>query len=174
MLLGTIHLKNSIILLDIYSIQGVILMKTNGSVKKLTSLKMTLVVVGLFSLLGLVIDSGDAYLERQYAQRAAEAAAQAGAKAMARGGDFILAAQARAARDGYAHDGSINRVLVNNPPGLGCSGKSNSHAGEKEFVQVVIHSDFHLYFAQIVGIREAHTCVEAVERATPPALSFLD
>ena len=147
-------------------------MEIKASERKPSHLKVILIVVGLISLLGLGVDSGCAYLERHRAQRAAESAAQAGALAMARGQDFAFAAQAQAARYGYAHDGVNDSVLVNNPPGVGCSAKSDSYTGNIELVQVVIHSDFHLYFAQVVGIREARTCVEAVVQAAPLAYSF--
>jgi uncharacterized membrane protein len=149
-------------------------MKTNVSERKLSPLKLTLIVAGLISLFGLGIDSGRANLERWHAQRAADSAAQAGALAIARGQDFALAAQAQAAEDGYDNNDTINSVLVNYPPQLGCSRKSDSYAGDKEFVQVVIHSDSHLYFAQVVGVQEAHTCVEAVRHIVPSTLSMLE
>jgi uncharacterized membrane protein len=149
-------------------------MKTKALGKKPSPLKLTLIMMGLISLLGLGIDSGCTYLERHSAQRAADAAAQAGALAIARGQDFTFAAQAQAARYGYANDGVNDSVLVNNPPGIGCNGKSDSYAGDIDFVQVVIHSDFHLYFAQMVGIQEAHTCVEAVKHIAPSAFSMLE
>jgi len=135
---------------------------------------IVLIVAGLVSLLGLAIDSGCAYFERRNARQAADLAAQAGALAMAQRQDFALAAYTQAARDGYNNDGTSNMVLVNNPPGMSCDGTTGSFAGKSDYVQVIIQTDFHVYFAQIVGIHEAHTCVEALEEVTPPAYSFQD
>lgn len=149
-------------------------MKTKASRKKQSSALIVLTVIGLISLLGLAIDSSCAYFEKRSARQAADAAARAGALALARGQDIALAAYTQAARDGYNNDGTSNQVLVNYPPDMSCDGTTGSLSGKIGYVQVIIQTDFHVYFSQIVGIQEAHTCVEAIEDVTSPAYSFRD
>lgn len=149
-------------------------MKSKDFGKKRSHITTAFIIVGLVSLLGLGFDSGHAYFERRNAQQAAELAARAGAQALAQGQDFTHAARYTAAGAGYDNDGTRNTVTVNHPPGMSCTGTTSPHAGNNEYVQVVVQLDFQVYFAQVVGIREAHTCVEAVEQVTSSAYSSLE
>jgi Flp pilus assembly protein TadG len=145
-------------------------LKTLG--KKQSHILFTLTIVGLISLAGLVVDGSVAFISRYNAEQAVSSAAQAGAIALSHGKDAASAAQLRAASDGYGNDSS--RVTVNNPPGIGCDGKNSPFAGNPDYVQVIIQSNFTAYFAQVAGIRESYICVEAIENATQSTHSLLD
>jgi uncharacterized membrane protein len=149
-------------------------MKTKASEIKSSHILIILIVAGLISLAGLVIDAGKVYLDRREAQDAADSAAQAAALALAQGQDVTSAAQLRAASNGYDNDGTKHQVMVNNPPSMGCNGKYGSQAGNAKYIQVIIQSNVNTYFAQVVGIREAHNCVEAIYETKPITYSLLD
>lgn len=149
-------------------------MNTKALGRKRSPILVTMVVIGLISLVGLVIDGSNAYFDRRNAQNAADSAAQAAALALARGQDITTTAQLHAANAGYDNDGTRDRVRVNNPPDMGCKGKNSPQAGDAEYVQVIIQSNVNTFFAQVVGIRETCNCVEAIEHATPSAYSLSD
>ena len=149
-------------------------MKTKVPGRKQSYILITITIVGLISLAGLIVDSGKVYINRRIAQNAAASAAQAAALALARGQDVTTAAQLNAANAGFDNDGTQDRVIVNNPPAIGCNGKNSTQVGDTEYVQVIIQSNLSIYFAQVVGIRETYICVEDIEHAMPLAYSLSD
>ena len=121
---------------------------------------IVLAIVGLAAVAGLAIDGGNAYLDRRSAQNAADSAALAGAVVRVRntGEDWVGAAVASAAKNGYNNDGVNNTVEVYSPP------KTGSHANDLEYMQVIITSHVKTYFANVVGRREVTNVVSAVVR----------
>jgi hypothetical protein len=129
---------------------------------------IVLAIAGLLGFIALVVDGGNAFMNRRHAQAAADAAAMAAALAkVSLSQDWHLAAMNRAASNGFDNDLVHDTVEVLNPPGVGCKGESGPYAGNKEYIQVIINSTVSTYFAPVVGITETHSCVEAIARAKP-------
>lgn len=119
---------------------------------------VALAIVGITGLVALVVDGGNAFQDRQRAQNAADAAALAGAYARVKGTDMVAAAMASAAENGYNSDGVTNTVLLYSPP------KDGPHAGDVEYIQVIIESTVRTYFARVIGVDQIVNTVEATAR----------
>jgi hypothetical protein len=119
---------------------------------------IALAVVGIVGMIGLVIDGGNAFQDRRQAQNAADAAALASAYTRIKGGDWVGAALAAAAENGYNNDGVNNVVVLYSPP------KDGPHAGDIEYVQIIITSHVKTYFARVVGTQQVTNIVEATSR----------
>ena len=154
-------------------------------------------IVGLVGITALAIDGGNAFSERRRAQNAADTASMAAAREMVDdmfmetdgtiilaedgdGHDFNWAAFTLANTNGYNDDGTTNTVTVNNPPGLNCKGDTNGpyldslgHDISDQYIQVMIDININTFFAQVVGIDQTHSCVEAVAYAEPPYSAIL-
>lgn len=128
---------------------------------------IALAAVGLVAMVGLVVDGGRVFLDRRTAQNAADSAALASALSRIKGQDWIAAANASAARNGYNNDGVTNTVQVYGPP------KDGPHAGKAEYLQVVITSHVSTYFARVVGRDRITNVVEAVARIKLPEITEL-
>lgn len=129
---------------------------------------IAIALVVLAGLAGLVIDGGNTFLDRRNAQNAADSAALAAALARIRGGQSpTSAALASAAENGFSNDGTNNTVTVHIPP------ESGPHAGDAEYIQVVIVSHVKTYLASILGWRQFTNEVQAVARSKPPELKQL-
>lgn len=129
---------------------------------------IAIALVVLAGMAGLVIDGGNTFLDRRNAQNAADSAALAGALARIRGGQNpTSAALAAAAQNGYANDGSKSVVTIHIPP------MSGPHAGDVEYIQVVIVSNVKTYLASILGWRQFTNEVQAVARSKPSELKQL-
>jgi len=136
---------------------------------------IVLAIVGLIGLVALAIDGGNAFSDRRHAQNAADTAALAAALAKVHQQDWATAGLGRAATNDYTNDGVRSTVTVNNPPGAGCDGSVpnpvNLAADPDDtigyYIQVIIHSNVHTYFAPVVGIDQVHNCVEAIARGKP-------
>ena len=127
---------------------------------------VVLAIVGLAGMAGLVIDGGNAFLDRRNAQNAADSAALAAALSRTRGGQNLRAsALASAAQNGYDNNGSSNIVEFHNPPIEG------PNAGDVEYVQVTITSHVKTYLAGVLGIEQLTNKVEAVARTKTPEVS---
>jgi len=124
--------------------------------------------IGIFALVALAIDAGNAFSDRRKAQNAADAAALAAALAKIKSQDYTAAALTRAANNGYGENTAKSSVEVINPPGAGCNRADEPYAGNNEYIQVVIHSIVDTYFAPILGIDQLHNCVESIAHAKPP------
>lgn len=126
---------------------------------------IVLAIVGLAGMAGLVIDGGNAFLDRRNAQNAADSAALAAAVSRVRGtsGQSMSgAALSAAAQNGYDNNGISNIVEVHQPPTDG------PYKDNAEYVQVVITSHVKTYFAGVLGWRQLTNRVEATSRTKTP------
>jgi Putative Flp pilus-assembly TadE/G-like len=128
---------------------------------------IALALVGLLGIAGLVIDGGNAFQDRQRAQNAADAAALAGGHARIIGRDVVNAALASAAENGYNNDGVTNIISLYVPP------KDGPHAGDLEYIQVIIHSTVRTYLMRVVGKSEIVNEVQAIVRTKTPEIGPL-
>jgi len=127
---------------------------------------IVLAIVGLAGMAGLVIDGGNAFLDRRNAQNAADSAALAAALHRVRGNQGLSAAAlASAAQNGYNNNGSSNIVEFHNPPIDG------PNTGDVEYVQVKITSHVKTYVARVLGWNQLTNKVEAVARTKTPEVA---
>jgi hypothetical protein len=125
-------------------------------------------MVGLVGMVALVVDGGNVFLDRRTAQNAADSAALASAVTRIRGEqDWVGAAIASAAVNGYNNDGVTNIVQVYSPP------RDGAHSGDLEYLQVIITSHVDTYFAGIVGRDRITNIVNAVARTKLPEVTQL-
>ncbi len=127
-------------------------------------------IVGMIGLTALAIDGGNAYSDRRHAQNAADTAALAAALSKVNGGNqatWTQAGLAIASANGYT-TGTNATVAVNsctpapNPPCV-----LGVHDDPTQFVQVVITSTIHTFFAPVIGIRQITNTVQAIAKAVP-------
>jgi hypothetical protein len=120
--------------------------------------------IGIFAVVGLVIDGSAKYSDRRHAQNAADTAALAGAIALAReDSNWELKAEQRAFVNGYDDDHVSNDVWIHNPPDTGIYANCyDVHFDCHDYVQVIIDSNVDTWFARIIGIMQTHNHVEAV------------
>ena len=118
----------------------------------------TLASVVLIGFLGLAIDVGMLYLQKQKVQSAADAGALGAAQAMRRGqtGSITDLARMESARNGFTHEVDGVVVSVNNPP-LG-----GQKAGNSAYTEVVVTQPFQTYFLRILGQKTASVSARAV------------
>lgn len=129
---------------------------------------VVIALVVLAGLAGLVIDGGNSFLDRRNAQNAADSAALAAALARIRGGQNPMTVGLNsAAQNGYANDGARSIVTIHIPPATG------PHAGDVEYVQVVIVSNVKTYLASVLGWQQFTNQVQAVARSKPSELKQL-
>lgn len=128
---------------------------------------IALALVGLLGIAGLVIDGGNAFQDKQRAQSAADAAALASAHARIVGGNVVDAAMAAAAENGYDNDGVKNIISLYTPP------KDGPHAGDIEYIQVIIRSTVRTYLMRVVGRPEIVNEVQATARTKTPEIGPL-
>ena len=129
---------------------------------------IVLALVGLLGIAGLVIDGGNAFLDRRKAQNAADSAALATALARIRGGqNSKTVGLEAAATNGYSNDGVTNTVTVNIPP------VSGPYKDNIEYVQIIIVSHVKTTFLAVVGQSEIVNEVQAVARSKRPELRLL-
>jgi hypothetical protein len=133
-------------------------MKINRFERGQALIVIALAFVGIVGMLGLVVDGGNAFNDRRRAQNAADAASLASAHARLTGGDMVVAALAAAAENGYNNDGVSNVVVLYSPP------MDGPHAGDIEYIQIIITSHVKTYFARIIGTDQITTNVEATAR----------
>lgn len=119
---------------------------------------IALALIGLVGIAGLVVDGGNAFNDRRKAQNAADSAALASAYTRIKGGDWVGAALAAAAENGYNNDGINNVVALYSPP------RDGPHAGDIEYVQIIITSHINTYFARLIGRPQITNNVEATAR----------
>jgi hypothetical protein len=119
---------------------------------------IVLSIFGLFGVVALVVDGGNAFVQTRRAQSAADAAALGGALSRIRGEDWEDAAYAIAAQQGFENDTATAGVAVNSPP------LSGPYEGNIEYIQVVIGARVRTYLASVVGIPYIQTSVQAVAR----------
>lgn len=123
---------------------------------------IAIALVLLVAILGLVIDGGNAFLDRRSAQNAADSAALAAALTRIRGqSDWVAAALTSAKDNGYSNDGQRSVVEVYSPP------SSGPFVGNVEYIQVVITSHVNTYFAKVIGQSQITNMVQATARSKP-------
>ncbi len=143
-------------------------MYTHPSERGQALIIIALALVGLVGIVALVVDGGKAFLDRRTAQNAADAAALTAALTRIRGGeDVVSAALSSAAQNGYNNDGVTNIVMLYSPP------KDGPHAGNVEYIQIIIISNVNTYFARVVGRDKITNIVEAVARTKYPEIMEL-
>lgn len=121
---------------------------------------VVLALVVLIGMLGLVVDGGNAFMDRRSAQNAADSAALAAALTRIRGeSDWVAAALQAAANNGYANDGVRSTVLVYSPP------QDGPFTGNTEYIQVIITSNLNTYFAKVIGQSQITNVVTATSRS---------
>ena len=125
---------------------------------------IALALVGLMGIAGLVVDGGNAFQDRQRAQNAVDSAALASAHARLKGGSMVDAALQAAATNGYDNDGVRSIISLYTPP------KDGPHAGDIEYIQVIIRSTVPTYLMRVVGTNEIVNEVQAVVRTKRPEI----
>ncbi|HXD10502.1 MAG TPA: Tad domain-containing protein [Anaerolineales bacterium] len=129
---------------------------------------IAIALIVLVGILGLVIDGGNAFLDRRRAQNAADSAALAASVTRIRGeADWVAAALTAAANNGYDSDGVKNVVVVYSPPTDG------PFAGNVEYIQVIITSHVDTYFAKVIGRSDVTNIVQATARSKPSEVKEL-
>ncbi len=144
-------------------------MHKNGKPRGQAIIVIALALVGIVGIVGLVIDGGNAILDRRKAQNAADAAALAGAIVRVRnaGEDWVNASVISAAGNGYNNDGITNKVEIYSPP------KDGPYKNDVEYLQVIITSHVKTYFARVIGRSENINVVSAVARTKPAVMKPL-
>jgi Flp pilus assembly protein TadG len=100
----------------------------------------------LLTVMGLVVDVGNAYMRQRRAQNAADAAAAAAGMVLHDAGVSIASSTAfsYAAQYGYDNNGTTNIVTVSSPP------TSGAYAGNTRYIQVEVQDNVAPIFASIV------------------------
>jgi hypothetical protein len=143
-------------------------MKTKRFERGQVLIIVVLAIVGLAGIAGLVVDGGNAFLDRRNAQNAADSAVLASALARVKSvPNWTNAALESAAQNGYNNDGVRDTVALSTPP------KDGPYAGDLNYVQVVITSNVPTYFARVIGRRELVNVVEATARTKLPEIKEL-
>ena len=129
---------------------------------------IALAAVGLIGIVALVVDGGKAFADRRKAQNAADSAALAAALGRIRGNqDMAGTALESAAQNGYNNDGITNIIELYSPP------RDGAHAGDIEYIQVIITSHVDTYFARVIGRDKITNTVQAVARTKSAEITEL-
>ncbi len=128
-------------------------------------------IVGMVGLTAIAIDGGNAYSDRRHAQNAADTAALAAGLRRVRGfTDWEVTGQTMAGNNGYPNAGSSTVQVYqcsNIPSGAPACTLAPGETHPENYIQVVITSIVHTYFAPVVGIREIKNTVMAIAKAVP-------
>lgn len=109
---------------------------------------LVLLGVSLLALLlmaGLGVDVGYLRYQKQQMQKAADAAALAGAAALNYGGEYLLAARSDSAANGFIDGLNGVTVAVNNPPASG------PFTDNTDYVEVIVAQDQPTAFMRLAG-----------------------
>jgi len=128
---------------------------------------IALAIIGLIGITALVVDGGNAFLDRRAAQNAADSAAMASGLARIRGENYVQRAFDSAAQNGYDNNGVTNSVQVFSPPVEG------NHVGDIEYIQIILTSNVKTYFAGVIGRNTIVNRVSAVARTKTPEVKEL-
>ncbi len=130
-------------------------------------------IVGMVGLTAIAIDGGNAYSDRRHAQNAADTAALAAGLRRVRGfTDWEVTGQTMAGNNGYPDAGPTSTTVKvyqcsNVPAGEPTCTLAPGETHPENYIQVVITSVVHTYFAPVVGIREIKNTVMAIAKAVP-------
>lgn len=130
--------------------------RDSGQVLIITALCM----VVLLAFMGLATDVGYLRFVKQESQKAADAAAMAGAMEILNGGSPAVAARYDAASNGFTHGTDGVEVEVNNPP------LSGPNAGSTPYVEVIVKDTVPTIFMKVLGQNEADVSARAVAALT--------
>ena len=149
------------------------MIKQKNAQKGQALVMIALAIVGLVGITGLAIDGGNIFSERRRAQNAADTAALGAALAKVNANNIVSAATnyVNTNMDGGSQ---VSNMIILNPPGVDCAGNINgpyfdNHGRNisNQYIQVRFDITVDTYFAQVVGISQTHSCVEAIARAKP-------
>lgn len=129
-------------------------------------------IVGLVGITALAIDGGNVYSDRRHAQNAADTAALAAGLRKVRGfTDWDVKGYNMAVSNGYGNANSTVTLYLCSavPSGMPACVLAPGEAHPENYIQVVITSIVHTYFAPVVGIREVTNTVSAIAKAVPGA-----
>lgn len=129
----------------------------NGHERGQVFVLMTLALVAVMGSVALAVDMG--YMEHQKTkiQSTADAAAIAGASALAGGSSLITAtADEAASLNGFANGANSTTVTVNNPP------KSGPNTGNSSYVEVIISQPQSTFFLRALGYKQLTVGARAV------------
>jgi hypothetical protein len=129
---------------------------------------VTFAAIMLVGFAALAIDGSMAFSDRRHAQNAADTAALAAALAKTRNSNWQLAAQERAASNGYSDNGVTQdvKVYLCNDAQATCSALPTG-ADHSHYIQVKITSQVNTYFAKVIGRSEVVNRVDAIAHAVP-------
>lgn len=131
------------------------------------ALYFALVLTVLFGMASIAIDSSNAYLQRRVMQTAADSAALAGARALAKGEDVAVI------------DAAIDTLATAN----GSTDTEWEFTASGRGVNVSTHNDFDTYFARVLGVDEmsagsdstaSYAPVVGMDRLVPLAINGCD
>ncbi len=124
------------------------------------------VIVGLFALVALAMDGGQAFSDRRQAQNAADAAALAAALSYQLGNGSTAHVEARAleiaASNGYFNSLPRSSVTID-PNGTAVVGACPNNQNGRDFT-VTIESNINTWFASIFGVTMMHNTVTSTAR----------
>jgi hypothetical protein len=143
---------------------GVRKMKNKFEEKGQVLIIIALGTLVLFGFSALAIDGARVFEDRRHAQNAADTSAYAAALAKIRGQNYSIAAQDRAASNGYNNDAD-STVTVNlcSEAGVTCEGMP-AGADPSEYIKVTITSILPTTFARVLGWYHVTSVVEAITR----------
>jgi Flp pilus assembly protein TadG len=146
---------------------------------------IALAAIVLFGFAALAIDSSRAFSDKRHAQNAADTASLAAALAKIRGEDHVLAAENRAASNGYVTDAdsvvtvnlcsdlykdpTTGLAATNPETGLTTITCPGLPAGAElsEYIRVRIVSTIPTTFGRVIGRNTMQSAVQAISRASP-------
>lgn len=130
------------------------------------------VLVGMIAILGLVMSSGVIQASRRQAQRAADAAAQAGAFQLLAGTNSTQRANAQAAALRYASLNGIstNNALVEIPP---AASSSSVYAGSNYFIRVEVALPTRVGLMSLFATANVHASATAGVPLDPYGVNIL-
>ncbi|MCX6080161.1 MAG: Tad domain-containing protein [Chloroflexi bacterium] len=123
-------------------------------------------IVGMFALVALALDGGQAFSDRRQAQNAADTAAMAAALTyqLENGSTAHIRARVLDSTTSNGYPDSLPRSSVAiDPNGTAVVGECPDITNGKDF-RVTIQSNINTWFAGILGIRQMHNTVSAVAR----------
>ena len=148
-------------------------MATRNSESGQTLMVVSLAIPFLLGFVGLAIDIGYVRYMKRQVQLAADAAALAGTLELTHGGDVTNAALTSVATDNAfpsvtqstgcsaSPTSGSSVVLVNNPPACPPSGATDPHAGNSNYVEVIVTRNVPTLFARIFGANSVSVSARA-------------
>ncbi|HZP23756.1 MAG TPA: Tad domain-containing protein [Terriglobales bacterium] len=134
-----------------------------GQVAALLAVSMTVLLL----MAGLGVDVGYLRYQKEQMQKAADAAAIAGAIALGYNGAVTAAARADASANGFTHNSNGVTVTVNNPP------VSGPFAGNHGYVEVIVAQPRPTFFMRVGGFGSVNVSARAVSSTVQKATACI-